>query len=201
MELPSSMQHNQYTLLVVLFGYDEFQTHNYGVSGSSGVHLILHCTATKKDFQPTTPERTGTAEVRTLTTLAEHHAEFLASGSVSANAKKYFNVARPCILPVPIEDACIPALHLDLCIFLYLCDCMLADTRSLDMQLDQSSYTGDADSAPDFSVLPRIYSDIRQKELELNDVSGTSNDTVNQLTFNAMHLQQVAAGVEVQRVQ
>ena len=139
--------------------------------------------------------------MRTLTTLAEHHAEFLASGGVSANAKKYFNVVRPCILPVPIEDACIPALHLDLGIFPYLYDCMLADTRSLDMQLAQSSYPGDADSSPDFSALARIYSDIRQKELELNDVSGTINDTLNQLTYNAMHLQQVTAGVEVQRVQ
>ena len=200
-KLLSSMQHNQYTLRVVLFGDYEFQTHNYGLSGSSGVHPCLHCTATKKDFQLTTPERTGTAEVRTLTTLAEHHAEFLASGGISANAKKYFNVVRPCILPVPIEDACIPALHLDLGIFPYLYDCMLADTRSLDMQLAQSSYPGDADSSPDFSALARVYSDIRQKELELNDVSGTINDTLNQLTYNAMHLQQVTtAGAEV-RVQ
>ena len=87
---------------------------------------------------------------------------------------------------MPIEDACIPALHLDLCIFPYLYDCMLADTRSLDMQLDQSSYPGDADSSPDFSALPSIYSYIRQKELELNDLSGTINDTLNQLTYNAM---------------
>ena len=102
---------------------------------------------------------------------------------------------------MPIEDACIPALHLDLCIFPYLYDCMLADTRSLDMQLAQSSYPGDADSSPDISALARICSDIRQKELELNDVSGTINDTLDQLTYNAMHSQQVTAGVEVQRVQ
>ena len=69
------------------------------------------------------------------------------------------------------------------------------------MQLAQSSYSGDADSSPDFSALARIYSDIRQKELELNDVSGTINDTLNQHTYNAMHLQQETAGVEVQRVQ
>ena len=37
-KLSSSMQHNQYTLFVVLFSGDEFQTHNYGLSGSSGVH-------------------------------------------------------------------------------------------------------------------------------------------------------------------
>ena len=37
-KLLSSMQHNQYTLRVVLFGDYEFQTHNYGLSGSSGVH-------------------------------------------------------------------------------------------------------------------------------------------------------------------
>ena len=166
----SSMQHNQHSLRVVLFGDYEFQTHNYGLSGSSGVHPCLHCTATKKDFQVTTPERTGTAEVRNLITLAEYHAEFLASGGVSANAKKYFNVLRLCILPVPIEDTCIPGLHLVLGKFPYLYDCMLADTRSLDMQLDQISYPGDADSSPDFSALARIYSDVRQKELELNDV-------------------------------
>ena len=67
-------------------------------------------------------------------------------------------------------------------------DCMLADTRSLDMQLAQSCYPGDADFSPDFSALARIYFDIRQKELELNDVSGTINDTLNQLTYNAIHL-------------
>ena len=88
-----------------------------------------------------------------------------------------------------IENTCIPALHLDRGIIPYLYDCMLANTRSLDMQLAQSSYPGDADSSPDFSALARIYSDIHQKELELNDASGTINDTLNQLTYNAMHLQ------------
>ena len=94
-KLLSSMRHNRYTICVVLFGDYEFQTHNHGLAGSSGVHPRLHGTATKKDFQLTTPEGTGTAEVRTLTTLAQHHAEFLASRGVSANAKKYFNVVRP----------------------------------------------------------------------------------------------------------
>ena len=50
---------------------------------------------------------------------------------------------------------------------------MLADPRPLDMQLAQNSYPGDADSSPDFSALARIYSDIHQKELELNGVSCT----------------------------
>ena len=182
-KLLSSMQHNQYTLRGVLFGDYEFQTHKYGLSSSSGVHPCLHCTTTKKDFQLTIPERTGTAEVRTLTTLAEHHAEFLASGGISANAKKHFNVVRPAFFLCLLRTH---AFLLDPGIFPYLYDCMLADTRSLDMQLAQSSYPGDADFSRDFSALPRIYSDIRQKELELNDVSGMINDTLNQLTYNAM---------------
>ena len=39
------------------------------------------------------------------------------------------------MLPIPLEDVCLPALHLDLGIFPWLYEAMLADAKQLDCQL------------------------------------------------------------------
>ena len=41
----------------------------------------------------------------------------------------------PYKLPIPLEDVCLPALHLDLGIFPWLYEAMLADARQLDYWL------------------------------------------------------------------
>eukprot|EP00117_Sycon_ciliatum_P000806 scpid26705/ scgid6721/ E3 ubiquitin-protein ligase NRDP1; RING finger protein 41 len=197
----STMTFMSYKVKVVLFGDYEFQTHNYGLSGSSGVFPCLHCHTAKRDFQQSPAARTQPVLPRTLTTLAQNHKEFLESGGVASNAKKYFNAVRPCILPVPIEDACIPSLHLDLGIFPYLFECMLQETQSLDVALANHMPDINCDlNGRTFNDLVKMNSDRKSKELELATIDTKLDDMMQLLTFNAIHLQQ-AAGTEVQRIQ
>ena len=91
-------------------------------------------TVEKKDFQKPMTER-DVSPPRTLKTLKDGLQNYNEDGSVLSRAKLLNNVIRPVILPVLIMDACIPALHLDLGIFPYLYDAMLADARDLDIKL------------------------------------------------------------------
>eukprot|EP00117_Sycon_ciliatum_P047207 scpid80269/ scgid33738/ len=119
-----------------MFGDYEFQTSNYGLSGSSGVRPCLHCHCTKKAMELPSNERDENDRTpRSLESLGADLARFTAAGGNISNAKHYNNVIRPPILPIPVEDAVLPALHLDLGIYSLLFDCLLRDVRSLDAQL------------------------------------------------------------------
>ena len=108
-------------LRVFLFGDYEFQCHVFGLSGPSGVRPCIHCHCMKRsmDLDPSSgPEDETTA--RSLETLAADHQRYTTDGSRLSRAKLFNNVIRPTILPIPVADAVIPALHLDLGIFVWI---------------------------------------------------------------------------------
>ena len=123
-------------LKVYMLGDYEYQTVNYGLSGSGGVRPCLHCHCTKKDMANTSDLRTAEdQQPRTLTTLTRDHERYIEAGSQLSQAKHYNNVIWPCILPVPISNAITPVLHLDLGIFTWMFEALLKDLNKLDMML------------------------------------------------------------------
>lgn len=80
-------------------------------------------------------KRTTAIVLRTLEQLAHDYDNFVQDGSRLSKAKVHNNVIRPAMLPVPIEDVCIPALHLDLGIYPWMFTAMLSDLRVLDLAL------------------------------------------------------------------
>eukprot|EP00117_Sycon_ciliatum_P044781 scpid36929/ scgid32253/ len=84
------------TMKIYLFGDYEFQTVNFGLSGSSGLRPCLHCLCTKKSMELESDAREeAEREPRTLASLASDHSQYVAAGSKLAQAKKYNNVIRP----------------------------------------------------------------------------------------------------------
>ena len=69
------------SIKVFLFGDYEYQTINYGLSGSSGVRPCLHCLCTKKDMALEVASRTSDQRVRTLDSLHQDHQQYVAAGS------------------------------------------------------------------------------------------------------------------------
>ena len=120
---------------MILFGDYELLCSSYGLSGASGVRPCLFCLSPKSTFQEPKSER-PTHEARTLLGLAEDYKRFCEDGARIRRAKEFNNVIRPALLLVPIEDVCILALHLDLGIYPWMFEAMLADLQSLDLLLD-----------------------------------------------------------------
>eukprot|EP00117_Sycon_ciliatum_P016182 scpid19464/ scgid4041/ E3 ubiquitin-protein ligase NRDP1; RING finger protein 41 &gt; E3 ubiquitin-protein ligase NRDP1; RING finger protein 41 len=121
---------------VCLFGDYDFMMKLYGLSGASGVRPCLFCLATKKDMQPS-PDTLFPD--RTLDMLKEDLGRFVESGSRLQNAKQFNNVIRPQILPIELDDVCVPILHLDLGIFPLLFEAMVRDAEEIDLMLARES--------------------------------------------------------------
>ena len=88
----------------------------------------------------------GKVKKRILESLATDYAAFVAAGLVTSNAKKFNNVIRPQLLPIPVEDVCIPPLHLDLGIFPYIFYAFLDELRCIDCKIAALLITDSQDS-------------------------------------------------------
>ena len=132
-------------LRVFLFGDYKFQCSSYGLSGPSGARPCQHCHCLKKSMaeDPSRQPEEG-KEPRTLITLADDHQRFLCDGSRVSHAKN-FNVIRPILLPIPVADAVVPGLHLDLGIFAWLFERLERELNQLDIKHATRSTPVDAD--------------------------------------------------------
>ena len=171
-----------------LFGDYEFQTVNYGLSGSSGVRPCLHCHCMKKDMVLVTESRTvADKRPRTLATLTEDYGKFREAGLQLPQAKNFNNVIRSCILPVPISNVIIPVLHLDLGIFTWMFEAFLKDLNQLDLTLAAKCAATDADSVV-FTKLVGLNNDLCVKQLEVNIADAQLNTVNQQLQYVALHV-------------
>ena len=179
-EVLSTSVHELRRVHVTLFGDYELQTTLYGLSGSSGVHPCLHCTITKADMQKEAGSRSKTAEKRTLQSLASDYQAFQTAGAVLANAKKFNNVIRPAILPIPIDDVCIPALHLDLGIFPYLFYAFVHELRRVDLKMAEKlcASAGDRDA---FRLATETFETVDELERRVETATEEANQTAAQV--------------------
>ena len=174
-------------IVVYMFGDYEFQTVNYGLSGSVGVRPCLHCHTTKSaTAQPSEARPQGDREPRTLASLATDYNGFEAAGGQLPRAKFYNNVVRRPILPIPIRHVIIPILHLDLGIFTWLYVALMKDLQELDAQLAAKCEPLTAVDATAFQKL----CELRSEEVAANTVQAQREGIVQQLQFVALYLQQ-----------
>ena len=134
----------KFKIKILRCGEYEFLTTLYGLSGASGLHPCLFCTTDKKNMQ-LPPEHRLQSTLWTLHTLHTNHMSFIEAGGNLIKAKFHCNVIRPAKLQFPINDVCIPVLHLDLEVFAWLYEAMMKDVLELDellgkllMQANQS---------------------------------------------------------------
>ena len=179
-------------LRVYMFGDYEFQTMNYGLSGSGGLRPCLHCLCPKKEMANPNDDRTDAhRQARTLTTLADDYGRFSEAGSQISQAKHYNNVIRPCILPVPVENAIIPVLHLDLGIYTWMFEALLKDLQELDSKL-ASKCNADTNDAGTFTKLCALHEKLRCAQLQLDQAVNEQQMVQQQMEFSALHIQNQA---------
>ena len=178
------------TMKIYLFGDYEFQTVNFGLSGSSGLRPCLHCLCTKKSMELESDAREeAEREPRTLASLASDHSQYVAAGSKLAQAKKYNNVIRPIVLPVSIPNVIIPVLHLDLGIYPWLFEAMRSELRILDLALVARSQALDTDGAA-YKKLCDVHSELTAEQQLVQNFNQQLTTTQEQLEFVALHVQQ-----------
>lgn len=177
----------QKQIKVFFFGDYEFQCSNYGLSGASGTRPCLFCHSTKKDIQLERDQRSASdMAARTLSKLEFDHKAFIAAGSKLAQAKKFNNVIRPYILPVPVHHVIVPALHLDLGIFTWMYEALEKDVSELDLKVASQCASSDGDSAQ-FTKLASLHSDQQQVATEIEQLELQCQQFVQQIQFVALH--------------
>lgn len=113
---------------------------------------------------------------------------YTAAGSRLIHAKNHNNVIRPVILPIPVRNAVIPALHLDLGIFAWMFEAMEKDLQTLDIQLASRCAAAEGD-AEAFGKLAKLHADRLAIQLEIDTTQQQCASFQNYLQFVAIHLQ------------
>ena len=188
-ELMTSTQWKGKSFRIVLSGDYEFLTTNYGLSGSSGVRPCLFCVCEKKAMQIGPTER-DSVEPRSLASLQSDHDSFQKAGGNLSRAKYHNNVIRPAILPFPLEDVCIPTLHLDLGIYPWLFDALSTEVRDLDLLLAKSSALAPVNSdSDDFKLLAEACITLQSISDAHKEVEAQCTLIQEQLSFLITHAQ------------
>ena len=106
---------------VFLFGDNEFLCTMYGLSGASGRHPCLWCHITKDKLAIPLSERVDMFTPRSLESLKNDHRNFVDTyNSNLAKAKLTNNVISCVFFDIPLENICIPGLHITLGVYMKL---------------------------------------------------------------------------------
>ena len=192
---------NEHRFRVFFFGDYDFQTKSFGLSGSSGARPCVHCLCPKKAMD-TAPADRGPSDSteRTLETLASDYSNFIAAGAVHSQAKLFNNVLRQVILPVPVQDVVIPALHLDLGIFPWLFSRFEAEVQQLDIKLAAANSIGSAGDAKAFKELQEAQTQLRDTEEQLAAHTAGLEEIQQQLEYVVLSCRRGETPVNVEEV-
>ena len=192
-DLQSTITWKGKSFTVFFFGDYDYQCKSYGLSGPSGYRPCLHCLCPKKIRATPPHERPAEArQCRTLASLQQDHNRFITSGANISQAKHFNNAIRPIILPIPVCNVVIPALHLDLGIFPWIFDAFENETRLLDFKLAEASIPPTAADQPSFAELSHLHEQVKSAHRSMH-TSQEKQDALQQqlqyvvLPFTACH--------------
>ena len=178
------------TIRVTLFGDYDFLTKSFGLSGASGKYPCLFCHCNKTEIQDS---RTAVlATKRTLETLKSNHEDYVAHGSNIQSAKKYNNVIRPSLFPIEPKDVCIPVLHLDLGIYLWLYKSLLKETDEFDLRLAKLDV--DIESSASFKVVCELQAKKNSTQAKVAYYKQQAEDIQQQVHWRIVQSQSMSPG-------
>ena len=107
---------------------------------------------------------------------------------------------RKAILPVELQDVCIPVLHLDLGIYPWIYGALCADAHQIDIALSKCMFLAadDGDSAA-FTALINSYKNVHDTATQQLHLQSEAQSILRQLQCVTLHIQQqevVAAGLQ-----
>nr|XP_054764922.1 uncharacterized protein LOC129271647 [Lytechinus pictus] len=125
------------------FGDYEFLCKAYGISGASGRHCCLFCTATKAEIKKPLSERD--TQQRDLESMEEDLEKF----KIRNVPKECNNVVRKPLFRIPLNQICPPGLHLSLGIFLKHFNALEHQCHALDLEAASILASGDIRNSDD----------------------------------------------------
>ena len=136
---------------------------------------------------------------KSLASLRSDHQAFQADGSRLPRAKFFNNVIRPALLPVDLDWVCVPALHLDLGIYLWLFEAMIAGLRELDITLaaelgKTGTQTSDSAAFAEAKQLKTTIHDTTKKRADNQNLANVIQSQVRLTLWsilNLLHFDQV----------
>eukprot|EP00731_Ephydatia_muelleri_P009881 Em0005g467a len=143
------MKWREYTINLFMCGDFEFLTRMYGLSGATEKYPCLICEIPQK--QMTVPlSLRKRYPLRSLECIKESHKQFMAAGGKRKKVKNYMNCVTEPIFDIPIDQVCLPGLHITQGIFVKIFDLLEDACRQLDLQLAYT-YTEESSSSSSFT--------------------------------------------------
>eukprot|EP00731_Ephydatia_muelleri_P003359 Em0001g3359a len=139
----------EYTIKVFMCGDFEFLTRMYGLSGATGKYPCLICEIPQKQMAVPLSLRKR-YPLRSLKCIKESHKQFMAAGGKRKKVKNYMNCVTEPIFDIPIDQVCLPGLHITQGIFVKIFDLLEDACHQLDLQLAYT-YTEESSSSSSFT--------------------------------------------------
>ena len=156
---------------VFLFGDYQLLCNLYGLSGASARHPCLWCHIPSGAMVLPKADCEGLHTLRTLETLSEHFHSFQTcyEGNLK-NAKHAFNVISRIFFNIPLEQVCIPGLHITLGVYVKLLQHFEYFCKDLDCQIAHLLAQSDEEAIGDeFNAFVDILKEIREVEEKKSD--------------------------------
>ncbi|KAL5496438.1 hypothetical protein EMCRGX_G012721 [Ephydatia muelleri] len=168
-----------YNIRVFLSGDYEFLSAMYGTSGASGKQPCLWCLVTIDDLERNCSLR-GPFPVRTVESMCNDYKRFIASGGNIKKVKYFNNCKGEPLFPIPLNQVCLPALHISMGIFFklyslleeecHMLDLKLALQLSTDAELTTASYEEYATAVRELTAYKEQLEVLQQEHCSLKDL-------------------------------
>ncbi|KAJ8018292.1 hypothetical protein HOLleu_43792 [Holothuria leucospilota] len=177
------------------FGDYEYLCKMYGLAGASGRHCCLWCVETKGNMK-SAPNPDNKPEARTLATLRRDLERYQEDGARPDRMKFYNNVIEKPLFDIPLDQVCIPGLHISLGLFLKHYNSFEAECHKFDLKI-ASTMDVDATNKSKFQTTVEQFSKARALEEQASELeetavllrehlAGLDEDDVNNSIYTAM---------------
>ncbi|KAL5479256.1 hypothetical protein EMCRGX_G022753 [Ephydatia muelleri] len=170
------MRWRDFTVKVFLCGDYDFYGKMYGLSGASGCYPCLFCTIHKEDMKIPLSVR-GYSPTRSLQSIYENYSEYSAAGFPRKDAQFYSNCISEPIWDIPLDQVCLPGLHITQGMFTKLFDLLEASCHEWDLKL---AYHYQRVSSSTFTTYSAQLQRLQAAKSEL-EVAKHSKETTEQL--------------------
>ena len=126
------------TVRVFVFGDYDFLLKAYGLSGPTGKHPCLYCTATKLQFQHPPVINSRNITQRSLLHIHADHRRLRRSKNKNKQAKHFNNAAKKPVLSVDLDHVAPPYLHILLGVTKKHHDLLVGDCDKLDQKIGET---------------------------------------------------------------
>ncbi|XP_057290698.1 uncharacterized protein LOC130657379 [Hydractinia symbiolongicarpus] len=167
---------------VFMYGDYEFLCAMYGITGANGRHSCLFCNITSKLMNIPVFTRKKFKK-RSLATLEENLADFRESGGSPKNAKEFYNVIDNIFFDIPIDQVCIPGLHISLGVYQKMFKMFESSCQDYDVKIALLLATEDNELDSDYGDYIEVLKETNDLQQKLEDEKAKLANQQDQLNW------------------